>query len=196
MKVIGLTGNIGCGKSAVAAMLRRLGADFVDADLVVHELLGPATAVTARVARRFGDAILRADGGVDRPALAGIVFSDPRALRDLERITHPAVRREVDRRLAASRAEVMVIEAIKLLEGELYLRCDEVWVVTCPEERQIERLIDSRGMLRDDAVRRIQSQPPQSEKVARADVVIDNGGSLEETWRQVRREWERFTGAP
>lgn len=196
MKVIGLTGNIGCGKSAVAGMLRRLGAEFVDADLVVHELLGAGTAVTGAVAHRFGAGILKEDRSVDRQALARIVFADPRALRDLEKITHPAVRREIDARLARSRSDVLVIEAIKLLEGGLYLRCDEVWVVTCDEEQQIERLVGSRHMLRGDVLRRIRAQPPQAEKVARADVVIDNSGTLDETWRQVKSAWDRLTGEP
>ncbi|MHB1007600.1 MAG: dephospho-CoA kinase [Chloroflexota bacterium] len=196
MKVIGLTGNIGCGKSAVAAMLRRLGADYVDADLVVHALLGPGTAVTAAVARRFGKGILKPDGAVDRRALAAIVFADTRALRDLERITHPAVRAEVVAFLAASRAPVAVIEAIKLLESELRLRCDEIWVVTCNEGVQIDRLVASRNMLREEAHRRIAAQSPQAEKVAQANVVIANDGSLEETWRQVKTAWDRLTYAP
>lgn len=196
MRVIGLTGNIGCGKSAVAGMLRRLGADFVDADTIVHELLAAGTPVTAQVVRRFGEAVLKPDGAVDRPALARIVFADPRALRDLERITHPAVRKVIDHRLATSTAPVVVIEAIKLLESGLHLLCDQVWVVTCPEETQVERLVASRGMLREDALRRIRAQPPQAEKVARADVVIDNGGDLEQTWQQVKAAWERLTSEP
>jgi dephospho-CoA kinase len=190
VKVIGLTGNIGCGKTAVAGMLRRLGAEFVDADLLVHELLGPDTAVTAAVARRFGEAILKEDRSVNRQALARVVFADPKALRDLERLTHPAVTREVDRRIAEARAPVMVVEAIKLLESDLYLRCDQVWVVTCAEEQQVERLITSRGMLREDALQRIRAQPPAAEKLARADVVIDNSGGLDETLRQVQAAWQ------
>ncbi len=189
MKIVGLTGNIGCGKTAVAGMLRRLGAEFIDADKVAHEQLRPATPATAAVARRFGRQILKADGSVDRQALANVVFADAKALRALERIVHPFVLREIDERVARAQAAVVVIEAIKLLESGLHLRCDQVWVVTCHEEQQVERLITSRGMLREEALQRIRAQPPQAEKAARADVVIDNGGTLEETWRQVKAAW-------
>lgn len=196
MKVVGLTGNIGCGKTVVAGMLRRLGAEFIDADLVVHELLRPGTPVTAAVARHFGAGILRPDGAVDRQALARIVFADPKALRALERIVHPAVLREIDARMRRSQAPVVVLEAIKLIESGLYLRCDQVWVVTCTEEQQIERLLSARGMLREEALQRIRAQPPQAEKVARADVVIDNSGSLAQTARQVKEAWDRLIGEP
>jgi dephospho-CoA kinase len=196
MKIVGLTGNIGCGKTVVAGMLRRLGAEFIDADLVVHELLRPGTPVTAAVARHFGAGILRPDGGVDRQALARIVFADPKALRALERIVHPAVQREIDARIRRSQAPVVVLEAIKLIESGLYLRCDQVWVVTCREEQQLERLLGSRGMLREEAIQRIRAQPPQAEKVARADVVIDNSGSLARTAQQVKEAWDRLIGEP
>jgi dephospho-CoA kinase len=195
LKVIGLTGNIGCGKSAVAAMLRRLGAECVDADLLVHELLGPGTVTTKKVARRFGREILKPDGGVDRQALARLVFANPQRLLSLERIVHPAVIAEVDRRLQASKARVFVVEAIKVMESDLSLRCDQYWVVTCGEEQQVSRLVGQRGMLRQDALQRIQAQPAQAEKVARADVVIDNSGSLEDTWRQVEAAWQRLQEA-
>lgn len=192
MKVIGLTGNIGCGKSAVAGMLRRLGAECVDADVLVHKLLGPGTTVTAAVARRFGEDILKEDGSVNRQALARIVFADPRALEDLERLTHPAVLAETDRRIEASTAPVFVVEAIKLIESGMHLRCDQVWVVTCTEEQQIDRLVKSRHMLRADAIQRIRAQSPAAEKLAFADVVIDNSGGLDDTLRQVRAAWEKL----
>lgn len=192
MRVIGLTGNIGCGKTAVADMLRRLGAGYVDADAVVHELLGPGTAVSAQVARRFGQGILKPDGAVDRQALAAIVFGNARALGALERIVHPAVTAAVDARLRAATTSVFVVEAIKLLESDLLLRCDEVWVVTCDAAQQLSRLIAWRKMRPEEARQRIQAQPPQAEKVARADVVIDNSGDLEATWRQVETAWQRL----
>jgi len=194
MKIIGLTGNIGCGKTAVAGMLRRLGADFVDADLLVHELLGPGTPVTAAVLRRFGEGIRKPDGGVDRQALARIVFADPKALRALEDIVHPAVLRETEARIRRSTAPVLVLEAIKLIESGMYLRCDEVWVVTCDAEQQIQRLVSQRGMLREEALQRIQAQPPPEAKVPYARVVIDNSGTLEQTWRQVKAAWDRLVG--
>ncbi|MDA8216307.1 MAG: dephospho-CoA kinase [Dehalococcoidales bacterium] len=195
-KVIGLTGNIGCGKTAVAAMLRRLGAEFVDADVVVHGLLGPGGPLPKLVAQKFGHEVIGADGGVDRQALARIVFADPRALGKLERLVHPAVRREVDERIARSRAPVLVVEAIKLIESGMYRRYDQIWVVTCTREQQIERLVRERHMLREEAVQRINAQPPPEEKLPFADVIVDNSGSLDDTWRQVKAAWDRLTGEP
>lgn len=196
MKIVGLTGNIGCGKTAVAGMLRRLGAEFVDADVLVHELMGPGGEVAAAVRERFGAAVIKPNGSVDRQALARVVFADPASLRALERIVHPLVLRQVDERIARSTAPVLVVEAIKLIESGMHRRCDQVWVVTCPEEKQVERLVASRGMLREEALARIRAQPPAAEKLRFADVVIDNGGDLESTYRQVKLAWRALTGAP
>jgi dephospho-CoA kinase len=128
------------------------------------------------VARRFGKGILKPGGAVDRQALGAIDFADPRALRDLERITHPAVRDEVKAFLAASQAPVAVIEAIKLLESELRLRCDEIWVVTCPPDEQLHRLIE-RGLAPADAGQRVRAQAGMVERLAAsATLVLDTGG--------------------
>jgi dephospho-CoA kinase len=188
--IIGLTGNIACGKSQVAAILRELGAEFIDADRVAHELLEPGEPEYRRIVERFGRGILNADETIDRRKLGAIVFADPAALRDLEQITHPSVRPRIRARFAATRAPVVVVEAIKLLEVGLYLETDVVWVVTADRETQIRRLLESRGMTRQEAETRVDSQPSQSDKAARADVVIDNSGDLERTREQILTAWQ------
>ncbi len=195
MYVIGLTGNIATGKSAVTRLLHRLGAEVIDADQVVHSLLAPGTAVTEAVRRRFGPEVIGADGAVDRRRLGAIVFRDPAALRDLEEIVHPAVQQAIAGRLASLRQQpqpprAVVIEAIKLLEGGLAPLCDAVWLVTAPREVQVERLVRTRGMSPAEAALRIDAQPPAEPKRAQADVVIENDGSYAELRRKVRRAWQ------
>jgi dephospho-CoA kinase len=192
---IGLTGGIGCGKSAVGAMLRELGADYLDADQVVHGLLATGSPLVDQVTARFGPAVQAADGGIDRRKLAAIVFDDPSALRDLEALLHPAVRGIVRQRLAASSAAAVVVDAIKLIEGGLHREMDQVWVVTCPPAEQLRRLTEQRGMSDAEARARLASQPPQESRLAYADLVIDNGGPLEATREQVRRAWAEAAGA-
>ena len=187
--IIGLTGNIACGKSQIAGILRDLGAELIDADRVAHELLEPGTAEYGRIVERFGREILLPDGAIDRRKLGGIVFADPTALRDLEQILHPAVRPRIRARFAAAQAPVVVVEAIKLLEVGLYLETDAVWVVTADRDTQVRRLMESRGLSRQEAETRVDAQPPQSEKVARADVVIDNSGDLSRSREQVVAAW-------
>jgi len=180
MKVIGLTGNIGCGKTTVAAMLRDAGVATVDADAIAREIRHNDAEARAEIVRRFGT--------YDAADLAHVVFSDADALRDLERILHPRVRGAVRARLAElaqGGVEVAAVEVIKLLESPLADACDQVWVVRCDEADAIRRLAASRGMDEEAARPRPASQSPQEEKVAAADVVIDGSAPLEETRRQV-----------
>lgn len=192
---IGLTGNIGCGKSAVGAMLRELGAEYIDADQLVHQLLAAGSPVVPRIVERFGPDLVTPAGGIDRRALGAIVFADPAALRDLEALLHPAVQADIRRRLAETTAAVIVVDAIKLIEGGLYRECDAVWVVTCTPAEQRRRLIELRGLTPDEAAARIAAQPPQAHKVAYAQVVIDNSGALEVTRAQVNQAWVATSGA-
>src|SRR3954469_9407726 len=138
---IGLTGNIACGKSSIGRLLVARGAEYVDADRLVHALMEPGTAENDAIMARFGPQVRTADGRIDRPRLGGIVFADPAALRDLEQILHPGVRAEIRRRMAASTAPIVVVDAIKLLETGLYREVDTVWVVTCPRDEQVRRLM-------------------------------------------------------
>jgi dephospho-CoA kinase len=190
--VIGLTGNIACGKSTVLGWLADLGAETIDADRVVHELMEPGEPVRAAIRDAFGSGVLAPDGRIDRRALGAIVFADPEQLRRLEAITHPAVRERIVARVAdAGRrgVPVVVIDAIKLIEGGLAEQCDAVWVVTCTPEQQLARLMARTGFGEAEARQRIAAQPSQAERVARANLVIDNSGSLEATRAQVDAAW-------
>lgn len=190
--LIGLTGNIACGKSTVAQMLAELGADVIDADRLVHRLMEPGGDCWRAIVERFGQGVLRPDGTIDRARLGEIVFRDPAALAELESMLHPAARRLAERRIAASRKPVVVLEAVKLVEAGWRPLVDSLWVVTCRREQQIERLMRDRGLSRAEAKQRVDAQPPVEEKLKQADVVIDNSGSLEETRRQVQEAWARI----
>lgn len=187
--VIGLTGNIATGKSAIMRFAAERGALTVDADQVVHELLQADAPLQTAIAATFGEGVRRPDGSINRAALGAIVFSDPVALQKLEALVHPATGREVDRRINNSSAEVVMIEAIKLLEGSLAAQCDQVWVADCTRRRQIERMTICRGMTEEEAVLRVDAQNPQSAKVARADLIIDTNGTLADTLRQFESAW-------
>ncbi|HEU4326963.1 MAG TPA: dephospho-CoA kinase [Roseiflexaceae bacterium] len=195
--LIGLTGNIACGKSTVLALLAQRGAAVIDADRVTHELQQPGQPVYTRIVETFGSEILVAPNGpIDRRRLGAIVFTDPARLRQLEQIVHPAVRATITAWLEQQAAavppgarQVAVIDAIKLLEAGWKQVCDAIWVVTCPPEQQEARLVATRGMTPEEARTRIAAQPPQAEKVTLADVVIDNGGTLEQTHAQVEAAW-------
>lgn len=188
--VIGLTGNIAVGKSKVLRQLRSLGAGVIDADRVAREVLEPGGAAHATVVAEFGETLLDGQGRIDRAALGRVVFSDAAALARLEALTHPVIRRRIDSLVRAAPQTVLVIEAIKLLEGDLAEAVDAVWVVDAAPETQLARLTGQRGMSPADARQRLQAQNPQADKLARADLVIRNDGSLAALQKQVRAAWE------
>jgi dephospho-CoA kinase len=190
--LLGLTGNIACGKSTVGQLLaERYGAEYVDADRLVHALYAAETPETAAIAARFGTDLVSSDGTIDRRRLGDRVLSDAEALRDLERILHPGVRRAIERRIAETPAPVLVVDAIRLIEAGMADSCDAVWVVTCSAELQLERLRASRGLTSEQAQLRIAAQPPQEEKVRRATSVLQNTGSLDELEQQLEAAWRR-----
>jgi dephospho-CoA kinase len=189
--LVGLTGNIATGKSTVARMLVDLGATVIDADVVAHEVIRAGGPVYAEVVDAFGTEVVGPDGEIDRARLGAKVFAEPEAMRRLEAIVHPAVLAEVAQRVAAARSTV-VVEAIKLIEAGMAEGCDSLWVTTCPAAQQVRRLTDERGLSCEEAERRVCAQPPQEEKLALADVVIDTSGDLAETRAQVQTEWERL----
>jgi len=190
--LIGLTGNIATGKSAALRMLRRLGARVIDADALVHQLMVKGTPLWQAILDEFGEGILRPDGEIDRGKLGAIVFADAEALKRLEAIVHPAVTILVDELIRQAVEPVVVVEAIKLIEAGWHRAYDSLWVVTCPREQQLERLMRRRQLSREEALLRIEAQPPQEDKIALADVVIDNSGSLGQMWKQVKREWGKL----
>jgi dephospho-CoA kinase len=189
--LIGVTGNIACGKSAVMQGLRDLGATVIDGDLVYRDLTGPGSELVQKLADVFGDEIVNRDGSLNRPELGKIVFSDPVQLAALDRLTHPAILDEIVRRIIAAPTPVVATDGIKLIESGLGDRCDEIWVVTCPPVLQRARLMARNGLTREEADRRIAAQPPDSEKIARADLVIANDGTLDELRERVRAAWMR-----
>ena len=191
--VIGLTGNIACGKSLVLNALRDLGAETFDADTVAHEVMRHGTEAWHQIAARFGDGVIGADGEIDRRRLGAIVFSDPAALDALDQIVHPATVASIRERIRHSNSAVAVIDAIKLFESGLNQDCDEIWVVDCTREQQLERLARRNNLTREEALKRIDAQPPQAEKRARADQIIDNSQSAEQTLKTVHAMWDELT---
>lgn len=190
--VIGLTGNIGTGKSVVRRMLEHLGAHGIDADALGHRAIAKGAPGYQQVVDAFGRWIVSPDGEINRTRLARVVFSDKEALTILENIVHPLVLQAVDWIVDRSPKRVIVVEAIKLLEANLHNHCDSVWVVYAPPEVQVARLVSKRGMSEADARQRMAAQPPQEIKMKAARVVINNGGSYEDSWRQVMGAWKKF----
>ncbi len=190
--VIGLTGNIATGKSVVRKMLEHLGAYSIDADALSHRAMAKGAPAYQPVLDTFGKWLLNADEEIDRTKLGKIVFNSPEAMRELEEIVHPFVRQAIEILTKRSKHKVVVIEAIKLLEGDLAALCDSIWVTDAPESLQKMRLIKKRKYSEAEALRRIQAQNPQQDKMDAADVVIDNTGSFEELWKQVAAGWRKI----
>jgi dephospho-CoA kinase len=195
-RVIGLTGPIGAGKSTVAGMLRDLGAKVIDADAVVHDEQSRGTVGYSAIVQAFGTHVLGEDKEIDRAKLAAEVFADPNKLARLERIMHPRViARILQARKMLKDGDVMVVEAIKLLESDLRRACDEIWVVLAPRALQLERL-RARGLPQSEAELRLLRQASEEEFRAAADVVIVNDGGRDTTSARVREAWERLRSAP
>jgi dephospho-CoA kinase len=190
--LIGLTGNIATGKSAVARMLAGSGAGVIDADKVAHEVMQPGGPAYEAVVDAFGPEIVSEEGCIDRAKLGAIVFRDPAALQRLESAVHPAVIVEVDSRITQAPEPVVVVEAIKLIEAGMHLRCDTLWVVTAPRDLQIARLVDTRGLTEAEAALRVDAQPSQAEKAELADLVIVNDGDLGELRQKVEAGWAQI----
>jgi dephospho-CoA kinase len=188
--VIGLTGNIATGKSVIRKMLEHLGAYSLDADALSHRAIAKGAPGYQKVIDTFGKWILDADGEVDRAKLGRLVFNDPEALQQLEVIVHPLVEHAVDLMIRRATQRVIVIEAIKLLEGKLVGACDTIWTTYAPESIQKARLMRKRNLTEQEALLRIHAQPPQEVKTAAANVVIQNAGSFEDTWKQVVAAWK------
>jgi dephospho-CoA kinase len=187
--VVGLTGPMGSGKSMVAGMLRELGAKVLDADAIVHDEQLRGTVGYSAIVQTFGTRVLGEDKEVDRSKLAAEVFGDPTKLRRLEQILHPRViARVLQARSMLPEDAVLVVEAVKLLEGELRKVCDRIWVVVAPRQTMIERLA-SRGLGEREAELRLAQQLTEEQFRAAADAVIVNDGDRERTRERVRDAW-------
>jgi len=187
--VIGLTGNIGVGKSVVRQMLQHLGAYTIDADELTHQVMAPTAPAYQPVVEMFGKFILDETGKINRTLLGAIVFSVPEALVKQEQIIHPIVNQFTGVLITRAKQRVVVVEAIKLIEGGMADVIDAIWVVDAAPENQMRRLVEKRKMTVEEARKRMASQPSQAQKIARATVVIKNDGSVEDTWKQVQTAW-------
>ena len=170
--VIGLTGNIAVGKSVVRQMLQHLGAYTIDADGLARQAMSPGAPAYKPVVAKFGQLILNPDKSINRAMLGNIVFSNPAALAQLEAITHPIIQQAVNTLVSRAKQPVVVIEAIKLLEGDLKQAVDAVWVVDARPQTQYTRLISKRKMSEEDAKQRILAQGPQGEKLKAANATV------------------------
>jgi len=185
-KIIGLTGNIATGKSVVRRMLANTGALGIDADIITHRTLYPGGSAYKPVIDTFSKGILQSNGEISRSKLGEIVFNDPNSLKKLEELIHPAVTKAIRNRIRKTSLSIVVVEAIKLLESSLIDLCNTIWVSHASETYQMERLLQARQLSEDEAQRRIDAQPPQSEKLSQADVVINTEGLFAGTWLQVQ----------
>jgi dephospho-CoA kinase len=190
--LLGVTGNIACGKTTVMQRLRELGAETLDADAIYHRLIEPGKSLWQSLRDAFGEGIIASDGTINRRALGQIVFSDPAKLTELDRLTHPAVRIATRQQIDASTRAVVAVDAVKLIESGSAKVYDQVWLVVCDPEVQIERLMARNGLSCADAVLRVKAQPPVGEKRRLVDVVIDNSGAIEATHREVDRLWSNL----
>ena len=197
MILVGLTGGIGSGKSTVSEMLAERGAVIIDADAIVREIQEPGSPLIQRLADEFGSGVVDDDGALDRQAVADIVFKDPEALKRLNKIVHPAVGEEMNRRVIAQRStsNVVVLDIPLLTENPREGLQGRI-VVDVPEEIQIRRLVEFRGFSEEDARARMSRQASRDERLAGADYVIDNSGSREELSVQVDGLWDWLMSLP
>ena len=194
--VIGLTGNIGTGKSVVRRMLEHLGAYGIDADALAHRAIANDAPGYKPLVENFGKWILDDNGQIDRARLGRVVFSDPEALKLLESIVHPLVRQAIDFLIKRSKQPVIVIEAIKLLEVGYGEQVDAIWVTTSETKTQISRLMRTRNMPESEARQRITVQGKADDKIKAASLVIKNDSNMENVWNQVVKGWKTFVKPP
>ncbi|MEU7639972.1 MULTISPECIES: dephospho-CoA kinase [unclassified Streptomyces] len=196
MVKVGLTGGIGAGKSEVSRLLASYGAVIVDADKIAREVVEPGTPGLAAVVEEFGADVLAPDGTLDRPKLGALVFSDQEKLKALNAIVHPLVGvRSAELEGSAGPDAVVVHDVPLLTENGLAPLYDLVVVVDAAPQTQLDRLVRLRGMSQDEAAQRMAAQASREQRLAVADLVIDNDGPLEALEPQVREVWERLRGA-
>lgn len=183
--IIGITGNIASGKSVVSQYLQNLGALSIDADVLGQRVLSKMGPGYNSVIEAFGPSLLNQDGEIDRKLLANIVFSDPQKLSLLESISHPYVINAIKNIIFQTKASVVVIEAIKLIEEGAGKLCQNIWSVVAQDEIRLQRLIQNRHLSPEIAQLRISSQAPQEEKIRSSDIVIQTDGSFQDTYQQI-----------
>ncbi|MFD7733341.1 dephospho-CoA kinase [Kitasatospora phosalacinea] len=190
---IGLTGGIGAGKSEVSRQLAAHGAVIVDSDVIAREVVAPGTPGLAAVAAEFGPDVLLPDGALDRPALGRVVFADPARLAELNAIVHPLVRaRSAELESAAGPDAVVVHDVPLLAENGLAPLYDLVVVIDVPDDERLRRLVGLRGMAEDEARSRMAAQATREDRLAVADLVLDNSGDLEQLTARVDELWQQL----
>jgi dephospho-CoA kinase len=196
MLLVGLTGGVASGKTTVSRILEKEGATVIAADQIAKELVKPGRPAAQELARVFGRGILREDGTLDRKKLANRVFSDPKQRNLLEKILHPRIKKEIERRIQKVTQRdpeaIVIIDAALLIEVGAHREMDEVIVVTSKAEKQIKRLEDRDGLAPEEARRILASQMPQEEKLKAADFVIPNDGALEETIKRTKEIFQEL----
>jgi dephospho-CoA kinase len=196
MRRIGLTGGIGSGKSTACAILAGLGASVIDADALAREVVAPGSEGLDAVVDAFGEEVLAPDGSLDRAALAERVFADETSRQTLNGITHPRIAARTRELIAQLPDDAVLVHDVPLLvELGMQGAYDVVLVVDAPDELRVARLVE-RGLTADDARARIAAQATREQRLAAADVVIDNSGSLEDLTAQVESVWPRLSGRP
>ena len=197
MILVGLTGGIGSGKSTISSLLEGKGAIIIDADAIVREVQLPGSPVLTELAEKFGSSVLAADGSLDRQAVANIVFTDPDALKALNAIVHPAVGKEMNRRMIEQRTtnHVVVLDIPLLTENPREGLQGKI-VVDVPVEVQVERLVKFRGFDEADARARISRQATREQRLATADFVVDNSGDLADLQPQIDKLWQWLNSLP
>jgi len=182
--LIGLTGGIGSGKTAVSDLLAKLGAGIVDTDLIAHQITAPHGAAILAIEKHFGPEFIAADGSLDREKMRSLVFTKPEARKSLEAITHPLIREESIQqalKLSQEGARYLVFVVPLLIESESWMALlDRIVVVDCPEETQIKRVVQRSNLSREDVERILMSQANRAERLKHADIVIQNQGSLQD----------------
>lgn len=195
MIILGLTGGIASGKSTVSEMLARFGADIIDADCIAREIVEPGQKAWEQIVKCFGEAILFPDGAIDRKKLGTIVFADEKERKKLEEITHPEIRRRIREKLDAVREagrRVAVLDIPLLIEVGWTDMVQQLWLVYIDRDTQLERLMRRDNLTVAEAQQRLAAQMPLADKRKYADVIIDNGGSLEDTAAQVQKAWDKL----
>ena len=198
--IIGLTGGIASGKSTVAKMFKELGAKIVDADELGHRVILPGKPAWKKVVNLFGPEILKDDLNIDREKLGKIVFNDPEGLKNLNAITHPEIIKLIAKEIKEAKKrsspeekeEILIVDAALIYEAKIDNLMDKIIVVYTEEEEQFRRLGQRSNLSKEEALKRIKSQIPLKEKAKRADYVIDNSNSLDQTRKQVEKAWKKL----
>jgi dephospho-CoA kinase len=198
VKIIGLTGNIGSGKSLVSRRLRELGAQVINTDIVAREVVASGTPALEKIVRKFGREALRSNGTLDRKYIGSKVFGDPNALTSLNAIVHPQIRKELIKQIKTFKRQkkvepkILVIEAPVLIEAKMQNLVDEVWLVTADEETKLKRVMTRDGLTEEEVRLRQAAQIPQEEKKAYAHRIINNNGNIKDLFAQVDKLWSEL----